>query len=150
MAGNHSRRGCHRSRHSPPRSPLRGQALDKDLEAGKLKATVTIPALRRQRRGRMSFLSKCVLATKLLAQGSIWMGKVAARKTPLDVCFVLPVSLGIHRDWTRQVHRPSAGERHAARGVKGRHLARTRPDGRPAFAMETDPSGGAHPAHAVA
>jgi hypothetical protein len=72
----------------------------KDLAAGKLKATVTIPGTSPSEPGAYLVSVEVRAGTKVLAQGSMWMGKVAIRKTPLDVSFVLPVSLGIHRDWT--------------------------------------------------
>ncbi len=34
------------------------------------------------------------------ASGSAWFGKVASRERPLDLAFVLPVALGVHRDPT--------------------------------------------------
>ncbi len=77
-----------------------GSSTDKDLEEGRLDTKVTIPGASPSAPGAYMVSVEVLSGTELLAQGSMWMGKVAVRKTPLDVCFVLPVSLGIHRDWT--------------------------------------------------
>jgi hypothetical protein len=77
-----------------------GSSTAQDLLAGTLKATVTIPGSSASTPGAYLVSVEVRSGGQVLAAGRTWLGKVAVRKTPLDVSFVLPVSLGIHRDWT--------------------------------------------------
>jgi len=76
------------------------------------------------------------------ATGSAWFGKVAPRALPLDVAFVLPVALGVHRDPTgtffdqvlEQAAAPSNGSSSNLRAVT--ELSRRFPDWRFTVAIE--------------
>jgi hypothetical protein len=70
-----------------------------DLAAGKLNAEVTVPAGMPARPGAYLLVVEVKLASgTVVARGQAWVGKAAPRDTPLDLAFVWPVSLGIHRD----------------------------------------------------
>ncbi len=77
-----------------------GTSTAQELTAGKLKATVTVPGGSPAKPGAYLVSVQVRSGNNVIASGRAWIGKVAARKTPLDVSFVLPVSLGIHRDWS--------------------------------------------------
>jgi hypothetical protein len=70
-----------------------------DLAAGKFNRTITIPGGSPSAPGAYLLSVEVLSGGRLVAGADAWMGKVADRETPLDVSFVLPVSLGIHRDW---------------------------------------------------
>lgn len=69
-----------------------------ELADGSLEATVTVPAKSLRKPGAYLVLAEVSSGDDMLASGSTWMGRVAVRETPLDVSFVLPIRLGIHRD----------------------------------------------------
>jgi hypothetical protein len=77
-----------------------GTGTAKDLAGGKLSTSVVIPGGTPSAPGAYLVLVELRSGGTVLASGRAWLGKVAPRSTPLDVAFVLPVSLGIHRDWT--------------------------------------------------
>ncbi len=79
-------------------SALLHQGTVADLEAGTLEATVTIPARTPTEAGAYLLQVQVTVDGEVLAVGETWVGKVADREVPLDVAFVLPVSLGVHRD----------------------------------------------------
>jgi hypothetical protein len=71
-----------------------------ELKAGALKAVMEITMGTPTQPGAYLVVVEVQSGATILASGQVWVGKVAARQAPLDVSFVLPVSLGIHRDWT--------------------------------------------------
>ncbi len=79
-------------------SALLHQGTVADLEGGSLEAVMTIPAGTPAEPGAYLLEVQVTVDGEELASGEAWVGKVADRETPLDVAFVLPVSLGIHRD----------------------------------------------------
>jgi hypothetical protein len=76
-----------------------GSSTAKDLAEGKLNTSVVIPSGTPSAPGAYLVSVEVRSGGTVLANGRAWLGKVAARSTQLDVAFVLPVSLGIHRDW---------------------------------------------------
>jgi hypothetical protein len=79
-------------------SALLHQGTMADLEGGTLEATMTISAGTPAEPGAYLLEVQVTVDGEVLASGQAWVGKVADRDVPLDVAFVLPVSLGIHRD----------------------------------------------------
>ncbi|OFW63001.1 MAG: hypothetical protein A2Y74_03985 [Actinobacteria bacterium RBG_13_63_9] len=77
-----------------------GSSTSAELAAGVLKATVTIPSGTPSAPGAYLLTVEVQSGGAVVASGQVWVGKASARVTPLDVSFVLPVSLGIHRDPT--------------------------------------------------
>ena len=77
-----------------------GAAGDPGLLAGKLKTAATIPGGVPSVAGAYLVVVEVRSGSKVVASGQAWLGRVAPRKAPLDVAFVLPVSLGVHRDWS--------------------------------------------------
>jgi len=69
-----------------------------DLAAGRLGAKVRIPAGKPARPGAYLLVVEVKLSGVIVANGRAWIGKAAPRDAPLDMAFVWPVSLGIHRD----------------------------------------------------
>jgi hypothetical protein len=70
-----------------------------DLSAGRLEVQVDVPAGSFSTPGAYLVSAEVRSATGLLGSGRTWMGMITSRSRPLDVAFVLPVRLGIHRDW---------------------------------------------------
>jgi hypothetical protein len=75
-----------------------GSSSEADLEAGRLPMTVVLPPATPAVAGAYLVVAEVLSGTEVLASGQTWVGKVAPRKNPLDVAFVLPAFLGIHRD----------------------------------------------------
>ncbi|MBN1321669.1 MAG: hypothetical protein JXA87_12605 [Thermoleophilia bacterium] len=71
---------------------------DAALEAGVLKAEVMVPARTPARAGAYLVVVEVKEGAEVVASGQAWIGKAEPRETPLDLAFVWPVSLGIHRD----------------------------------------------------
>jgi hypothetical protein len=71
---------------------------DSDLAAGRLTAQVVLPAGTPAKPGAYLLVAEVKSAGVVWASGQVWVGKAAPRDTPLDMAFVWPVSLGIHRD----------------------------------------------------
>jgi len=69
-----------------------------ELEAGVLEAEVTIPSGLMGRPGAYLVVAELKSAGVVIASGRLWVGKALPRETPLDLAFVWPASLGIHRD----------------------------------------------------
>ena len=69
-----------------------------DLQAGTLDATVTLPSGMPAGPGAYQLVVEVKAGQTVIASGSAWMGKTAPREGSLDLAFVWPVSLGIHRD----------------------------------------------------
>jgi len=69
-----------------------------DLEAGSLKAQALLPAGMPSEPGAYQLVVEVKSGQDVWASGQVWLGKVAPRESPLDIAFVWPVSLGIHRD----------------------------------------------------
>ncbi len=69
-----------------------------DLRAGVLEAAVTIPNRFLQRPGAYLLVAEVKAAGEVIASGRVWMGRAAPRETPLDLAFIWPVALGIHRN----------------------------------------------------
>ncbi len=78
---------------------LSAAASGEDLATGKLGAQVDIPANSFAEPGAYLVSVEVRSGSSLLASGRTWMGMIAARSRPLDVSFVIPVRLGIHRGW---------------------------------------------------
>jgi hypothetical protein len=74
-----------------------GASTPAEVAAGVLKAAVTVPSGALPTPGAYLLTVEVRSGGAMVASGQAWMGKVGARGTPLDVSFVLPVSLGIHR-----------------------------------------------------
>ncbi len=68
------------------------------LRAGTLAMSVTLAARRPDGPGAYLLVTEVKSGSDVVASGQVWIGKVAAREKPLDVAFVWPVSLGVHRD----------------------------------------------------
>lgn len=68
------------------------------LSSGALSATMVLPAGASSAPGAYLLVAELWSGQTLLASGTSWLGKAAVRGTPLDVSFVLPVCLGIHRN----------------------------------------------------
>ena len=79
-------------------SALLHQGTVADLEAGTLEASLTLPAGTPAEPGAYLLEVQLTVGGEVLAGGEAWVGRMADRDVPLDVAFVLPVSLGIHRD----------------------------------------------------
>lgn len=75
-----------------------GAGTSAEFAAGALNATVTVPAGTPPAPGAYLLTVEVQSGGTTVASGQVWMGKAGTRGTPLDVSFVLPVSLGIHRD----------------------------------------------------
>lgn len=69
-----------------------------DLRAGVLEAEVTIPPGVTARPGAYLIVAEVKSAGVVIGSGRVWAGKALPRETPLDLAFVWPASLGIHRD----------------------------------------------------
>lgn len=68
------------------------------LEAGVLDAEVAIPEEMPARAGAYLLVVEVKDGAEIVAAGQTWVGKAEPRERPLDLAFVWPVSLGIHRD----------------------------------------------------
>jgi hypothetical protein len=75
-----------------------GMSTSAELAAGLLKATMTLPSGTPPAPGAYLLAVEVQSGGTVLASGQTWTGKAAVRETALDASFVLPVSLGIHRD----------------------------------------------------
>jgi hypothetical protein len=75
-----------------------GSSSQADLEAGRLTMTVVLPPALPATAGAYLVVAEVKSGDQVLASGQTWVGKVAPRQNPLDVAFVLPAALGIHRD----------------------------------------------------
>ena len=71
---------------------------DTALETGVLEAEVTVPGEAPGRSGAYLVVVEVKVGAEVVASGQAWIGKAQPRETPLDLAFVWPVSLGIHRD----------------------------------------------------
>ena len=60
--------------------------------------TVVLPAGTPATAGAYLLVAEVKAGDEVLASGQTWVGKAEPRENPLDVAFVLPASLGIHRD----------------------------------------------------
>ena len=69
-----------------------------DLQAGKLNETVTLPSGTPAAAGAYLVVAEIKSGSDVVAGAQTWIGKAAPRETPLDLAFVWPVSLGVHRD----------------------------------------------------
>lgn len=69
-----------------------------DLRAGVLEAEVMIPSTLVTQPGAYLVVAEVSSAGELIGRGWAWVGKAPPREAPLDLAFVWPVSLGIHRD----------------------------------------------------
>lgn len=69
-----------------------------DLAAGVLSARVSIPPGTPAEPGAYLLVVEVRSSGIVVAGGHMWVGKAAPREAPLDLAFVWPVSLGIHRD----------------------------------------------------
>jgi len=72
--------------------------VDPALTKGELDIEVALPTGTPPEPGAYLITAQVGAAGEVLGTGQVWLGKVAARSTPLDVAFVLPLALGIHRD----------------------------------------------------
>ena len=70
-----------------------------ELAAGELDSEVDVRGRSFSLPGAYLISAEVRSADDLLADGRTWMGMISYRTRPLDVSFVLPVRLGIHRDW---------------------------------------------------
>lgn len=68
------------------------------LQAGVLDAEVIIPQSMPVRAGAYLIVVEVKAGTDVVADGQVWIGKAEPRENPVDLAFVWPVSLGIHRD----------------------------------------------------
>jgi|WetSurMetagenome_2_1015567.scaffolds.fasta_scaffold13572_2 hypothetical protein len=68
------------------------------LAAGTLDMTVRLAAHRPDQPGAYQLVVEVKSGSTVVAAGQTWIGKAAAREKPLDLAFVWPVSLGVHRD----------------------------------------------------
>jgi len=71
---------------------------DAALQTGVLEAEVTVPGEAPGRSGAYLVVVEVKVGAEVVASGQAWIGKGEPRETPLDLAFVWPVSLGIHRD----------------------------------------------------
>jgi hypothetical protein len=71
---------------------------DAELAAGKLSVSVPLGAQRPGQPGAYLLVVEIKSGPTVIASGQAWIGKVAVREKPLDLAFVWPVSLGVHRD----------------------------------------------------
>lgn len=71
---------------------------DEELASGALFVAVSLPAQRPEQPGAYLLAAEVRSGTEVIAKGQTWIGRAAPRETPLDLAFVWPVSLGIHRD----------------------------------------------------
>ena len=69
-----------------------------ELGAGTLTASVPLPPGTPGQAGAYLVVAEIKSGSDVIASGQAWIGKAASRQTPLDLAFVWPVSLGIHRD----------------------------------------------------
>ena len=69
-----------------------------DLAAGWLNAEVILPAGTPSKPGAYLLVVEVKSSGEVVAKGQVWVGKAAPRDTPLDLAFVWPISLGIHRN----------------------------------------------------
>jgi len=69
------------------------------LTQGEVDVEVTVPGTLFTASGAYLVRAQVRSGSDLLANGATWMGMVASRPNPLDVAVVLPVRLGVHRDW---------------------------------------------------
>jgi len=69
-----------------------------DMRAGILEAEVGVPAGLAADPGAYLVVAEVRSAGESISAGQIWVGRAAPRDVPLDVAFVWPVSLGIHRN----------------------------------------------------
>ncbi|MFH0916668.1 MAG: hypothetical protein V1912_09515 [bacterium] len=75
----------------------RGEAAS-ETRAGPSIATIVIPADTPAEPGAYLLTAQVVSDGVTRASGTVWLGKAALRERPLDVAFVWPVALGVHRD----------------------------------------------------
>ena len=68
------------------------------VAAGRLDMTVKLAAHRPDLPGAYQLVVEVKSGSTVVAAGQTWIGKAAARDKPLDLAFVWPVSLGVHRD----------------------------------------------------
>jgi hypothetical protein len=68
------------------------------LSAGTLVMSVQLAAHRPDVPGAYQLVVEVKSGSTVLASGQTWIGKAAERAKPLDLAFVWPVSLGVHRD----------------------------------------------------
>jgi hypothetical protein len=71
---------------------------DAGLTAGALSVSVPLAANRPKQPGAYLLVVEVKNGPVIVATGQAWIGKAAAREKPLDLAFVWPVSLGVHRD----------------------------------------------------
>jgi len=71
---------------------------DEELASGLLFTAVSLPAQRPGQPGAYLLAAEIRSGAEVIARGQTWIGRAAPRETPLDLAFVWPVSLGIHRD----------------------------------------------------
>jgi hypothetical protein len=83
---------------APATATPSGTSTPEQLAAGALTATLALPAGTPAAPGAYLLIAEVVSGDTILASGTCWVGVVAPRVTPLDVSFILPVSLGVHRD----------------------------------------------------
>ncbi|MBN1628815.1 MAG: hypothetical protein JW990_03545 [Thermoleophilia bacterium] len=69
-----------------------------DLKTGTLKAEVQLPAGMAAEPGAYLLVVEVKSEQDVWASGQLWIGKAEPRETPLDIAFVWPAALGIHRD----------------------------------------------------
>jgi len=69
------------------------------LAQGELNAELAVPGAPFTSPGAYLVSAEVRTSSGSLATGTTWMGMIAYRVDPLDVAVVLPVRLGIHRDW---------------------------------------------------
>ncbi len=69
-----------------------------DLAAGLLRVEVAVPSGMPASPGAYLLVAEVRSSGMVIASGQAWIGKAALRDAPLDLAFVWPVSLGIHRD----------------------------------------------------
>jgi len=73
--------------------------LSQELNAtGSWTATVALPADIPNEPGAYLLTVQVISKGVTRAAGTVWLGKAAPRDQPLDVAFVWPVALGVHRD----------------------------------------------------
>jgi hypothetical protein len=75
-----------------------------ELTAGTLSMSVTLPALRPDQPGAYLLVVEVKSGTEIVARGQTWVGKVVAQDAPLELAFVWPLSLGIHRNAAGQFY----------------------------------------------
>lgn len=81
-----------------PAGPPQGWSTNQELRQGTLKAVVTLPPWSPRTAGAYLVVAEVQAGGQVVLRGETWVGKAPVNQPALDVCFVLPVSLGIHRD----------------------------------------------------